>query len=282
MTEAAGTPSQDWSAERYARNARFVAELGEPVVDWLDPKPGERVLDVGCGDGALTASIVARGAEVVGADNSPNLVSAARARGIDARVIDAYALPFRAEFDAAFSNAALHWMREPDLVLAGVQRALKPRGRFVGEMGAQGNVAAISTAILAVLRAHGIDGEARWPWYFPTPAEFAERLETHGFVVQRMELIPRPTPLPTGMRGWLDTFATPFLAGVHDEQRHTMLEEVTSLLAPSLPRQGGVVDGGLRAPAIRRAARALTPGDGALGDLSVCQRRHNFVASARR
>jgi len=239
MSEPGESPSQEWSAERYARNARFVAELGEPVVDWLNPKPNERVLDVGCGDGALTASIVARGAEVVGADSSPDLVSAARARGIDARVIDAYALPFRTEFDAAFSNAALHWMREPDLVIAGVQRALKPRGRFVGEMGAHGNVAAISTAILAVLRAHGIDGEARWPWYFPTPAEFAERLETHRFVVQRIQLIPRPTPLPTGMRGWLETFANPFLAGVHDEQRSTMLEEVTSLLAPSLRGRAG-------------------------------------------
>jgi SAM-dependent methyltransferase len=170
---------QEWSAERYARNARFVADLGEPVVELLD----------------------------------------------------AYQLPFLAEFDAAFSNAALHWMREPDLVLAGVRRALRPRGRFVGEMGAQGNVAAISTAILAVLRSHGIDGAARWPWYFPTPAEYAERLETHGFVVYRLELIPRPTPLPTGMRGWLDTFA--------DEERADILEEVAALLAPSLRGRAG-------------------------------------------
>jgi hypothetical protein len=130
-------------------------------------------------------------------------------------------------------------MREPDLALANIAQALKPRGRFVGEMGAQGNVAAISTAILAVLRAHGIDGEARWPWYFPAPAEYAERLETHGFVVLRMELIPRPTPLPTGMRGWLDTFANPFLAGVSDEERGDILEEVTSLLAPSLRGRAG-------------------------------------------
>jgi trans-aconitate methyltransferase len=239
MNEQPNSPAQNWSAEGYARNARFVAELGEPVVDWLDPKPGERVLDVGCGDGALTASIVARGADVVGVDSAPSLVEAARARGIDARVMDVYALPFREEFDAAFSNAALHWMREPDLALANIARALKPRGRFAGEMGAQGNVAAISTAILAVLRAHGIDGEARWPWYFPTPAEYAERLETHGFVVLRMELIPRPTPLPTGMRGWLDTFAIPFLAGVNDEERADILEEVTSLLAPSLRGRAG-------------------------------------------
>jgi trans-aconitate methyltransferase len=239
MIEQPDSSAQGWSAESYARNARFVAELGEPIVDWLDPKPGERVLDVGCGDGALTASIVARGADVVGVDSSAALVEAARARGIDARTMDVYALPFREEFDAAFSNAALHWMREPDLALANIARALKARGRFAGEMGAQGNVAAISTAILAVLRMHGIDGEARWPWYFPTPAEYAERLETRGFVVLRMELIPRPTPLPTGMRGWLDTFANPFLAGVSDEERADILEEVTSLLAPSLRGRAG-------------------------------------------
>src|SRR6185312_15863910 len=167
MSEQPGSSAQEWSAESYARNARFVADLGEPVVDWLDAKPAERVLDVGCGDGALTASIVARGADVVGVDSSPALVEAARARGIDAHVMDVYALPFNQEFDAAFSNAALHWMRETDLVISNIARALKPQGRFVGEMGAHGNVAAITTAILAVLRAHGIDGEARWPWYFP-------------------------------------------------------------------------------------------------------------------
>ncbi|MEO7039505.1 MAG: methyltransferase domain-containing protein [Gemmatimonadaceae bacterium] len=241
MTESAdgASSAQEWSAEGYARNARFVAELGEPVVDWLDPKPGERVLDVGCGDGALTASIITRGADVVGIDASPSLIDAAKARGIGAQLIDAYALPFHEEFDAAFSNAALHWMREPDRVLAGIQRALVPRGRLVGEMGAHGNVAAICTAILAVLCAHGIDGEARWPWYFPSPAEYAERLQSQGFVVTRMELIPRPTPLPTGMRGWLDTFANPFLDGVVAAQREAMLEEMTSLLAPSLRARDG-------------------------------------------
>jgi trans-aconitate methyltransferase len=239
MSEHSESPSQEWSAESYARNARFVAELGEPVVEWLDAKPGECVLDLGCGDGALTASIVARGADVVGVDSSRALIEAAHARGIDARVMDVYALPFREEFDAAFSNAALHWMLETDLALENVARALKQRGRFVGEMGAHGNVAAISTAILAVLRAHGIDGESRWPWYFPTPAEYAERLEAHRFVVLRMALIPRPTPLPTGMRGWLETFANPFLAGVSEEERGDILEEVTALLAPSLRGRTG-------------------------------------------
>ena len=176
---------------------------------------------------------------MIGVDSSASLVEAARNRGVDARLLDASALAFDREFDAAFSNAALHWMREPDLVLAGVRRALRPRGRFAGEMGAQGNLAAISTAILAVLREHGIDGHARWPWYFPTPAEYAERLEANGFIVGRLELIPRPTPLPTGMRGWLDTFANPFLADVSRDERQIILDEVTALLAPSLRGRAG-------------------------------------------
>jgi trans-aconitate methyltransferase len=239
MAERIGGAAQEWSADGYARNARFVAELGEPVVDLLALQPGERVLDVGCGDGALTASLIARGAIVVGVDSSPQLVEAARRRGIDARVMDAERLPFTAEFDAAFSNAALHWMRDPDAVLDGVRRALRPDGRFAGELGGHGNIAAIGTAILAVLRARGIDGEARWPWYFPTPAEYVERLEAHGFVVTYIELIPRPTLLPTGMRGWLETFANPFVGGMSAAERHETLDEVMTLLARSLRDRAG-------------------------------------------
>src|SRR3954451_4629163 len=123
------TPSQEWNSSRYDKNARFVSDLGEPLVDLLNPQPGERILDVACGDGALTEKIIARGAEVVGVDGSPDMVAAARKRGIDGRLADAYALNFTSEFDAVFSNAALHWMkRDPDAIIQGVRRALKPNG----------------------------------------------------------------------------------------------------------------------------------------------------------
>src|SRR6185312_9845105 len=129
-------PSQQWSSSRYEKNARFVSDLGEPVLELLNPQPGERILDLACGDGALTEKIIARGAEVVGVDGSADMVAAARKRAIDARVVDAYHLAFAPEFDAVFSNAALHWMkRDPDAVIQGVRRALKPKGRFVAEMG---------------------------------------------------------------------------------------------------------------------------------------------------
>jgi len=231
---------QSWSADRYARNARFVADLGAPVLDLLAPRPGERVLDLGCGDGALTERIAAAGAEIVGCDASPELLAAAAARGLAVRHADGHALPFEAEFDAVFSNAALHWMsRDPSAVVAGVRRTLLPGGRFVGEFGGHGNVAAVVTALIAVLDRHGVDGTAAMPWYFPTADEYRALLEAHGFTVDSIALLPRPTPLPTGIAGWLATFGAPFVRGLPEGERDAVLAEVERLLAPSLRDGGG-------------------------------------------
>lgn len=234
MTINAG--SQEWSALRYAEDARFVSDLGEPLLALLNLQAGERILDLGCGDGVLTKKIVSAGATVIGVDGSADMIAAARRNGIDARVVDAHKLDFSAEFDAVFSNAALHWMkRDPDAVIAGVHRALKPEGRFVAEMGGQGNVAAICVALFATLEKYGVNaGPPANPWYFPSENEYRTKLEQHGFRVERMELIPRPTPLQTGMRAWLDTFAIPFTKAVPDEQRSAFLDEVTERLRPVL------------------------------------------------
>ena len=231
--------AQSWSAEGYARNARFVADLGQPVLELLAPRPGERILDLGCGDGALTAKLVAAGADVVGADASAELVAAARALGLDARIADGQALAFDAEFDAVFSNAALHWMRQPDAVIAGVRRALKPGGRFVGEFGGHGNVAAIVTALVAALNARGLDGAARMPWFFPTPAEYAAKLEAQGFrgrqhrpgaaadaAAHRHARLARHLRQPAARRR-------------RGAARAAILDEVEALLAPSLRDQSG-------------------------------------------
>jgi trans-aconitate methyltransferase len=148
---------QTWDASCYAEHAHFVPALGQPVVDLLDPKPGEQVLDLGCGDGVLSEKIAGLGASVTGVDSSPQMVEAAKRRGINAHLMDAYKLTFDGEFDGVFSNAALHWMSKlPDAVIAGVGRALKPRGRFAGEMGGHGNVAAITVALIAVLQLRGV------------------------------------------------------------------------------------------------------------------------------
>ena len=231
---------QAWTADSYARNARFVADLGAPVLALLAPRAGERILDLGCGDGALTAQIAAAGARVVGCDASPDLLAAARARGLDARHADGHALPFEAEFDAVFSNAALHWMsRDPAAVVAGVRRALRPGGRFVGEFGGHGNVAAVVTALLAALAARGVDGAPAFPWYFPTAGEYRTLLETEGFTVESIALVPRPTPLPTGLKGWLETFAQPFTRQLPEEERAPALAQTERLLAPSLRDAAG-------------------------------------------
>ena len=192
---------QAWSSVTYAENGRFVADLGTPVVEWLNPQAGERILDLGCGDGALTLKLKALGCEVVGVDSSPELVHVAQALGLDARLMDGQNLQFKAEFDAVFTNAALHWMKQPDAVIQGVGQALKPRGRFVGEFGGQGNVSAIETTLHTVLKQRGIDAEPLNPWYFPTVEDYQSRLEANGFSVNDIKLIPRPTPLPTDLRG---------------------------------------------------------------------------------
>lgn len=229
-------PAQEWNSSRYAENARFVSDLGQPVLDLLSPQPGERILDLGCGDGALTEKIVAAGAEGVGVDASADMIAAAKQRGLNVRVADAFSLDFISEFDAVFSNAALHWMKhDPDAVLRGVQRALKPGGRLVAEMGGFGNVAAITVALCATLDTYGVtDPAALVPWYFPTPDQYRERLENAGLQVDYIELIARPTALPTGMRGWLETFAIPFTKTLAEENRSAFLDDVTEKLRPVL------------------------------------------------
>jgi trans-aconitate methyltransferase len=230
---------QTWDPERYARNARFVSDLGAPVVELLAPRPGERILDVGCGDGVLTERLAALGCEVIGVDGSAAQVAAARARGVDARVVDGQALDFAAEFDAVFSNAALHWMKRADAVIDGVWRALRPGGRFVAEFGGHGCVRTIETALLAALERRGLDARNASPWYFPTDAEYRGRLERRGFRVDWIALIPRPTPLPGDVTGWLETFAESFTALVPVAERPAFVAEVREVLRPALADAAG-------------------------------------------
>jgi SAM-dependent methyltransferase len=230
----AGPSSQSWSAAGYEKNARFVSDLGEEILNWLAPKPGERILDLGCGDGALTEKIAKAGADVVGIDTGPDFLRAARERGLDARQVDGHELHFEAEFDAIFSNAALHWMTEPQKVLAGIARALKPGGRFVAEFGGHGNVAAIITALRSAALAFGGDQAPAHPWFFPTAAEYAALLGKAGFECERIELVPRPTPLPTGIEGWIATFRKPFFDQFEGAAREAALVHVVELLRPSL------------------------------------------------
>ncbi len=230
---------QTWSAAGYDKNARFVSDLGGEIFSWLNPLPGERILDLGCGDGALTQRIADAGASVLGVDTSPDFLSAARERGLDVATMDGQALTFTREFDAVFSNAALHWMTAPADVLDGVARALKPGGRFVAEFGGHGNVAAIITALRSAALALKGDASLAHPWFFPTPAEYEALLDRAGFVCERIDLAPRPTPLPTGIEGWLFTFRKPFFDQFGAAEREAALRNTVELLRPSLCDKSG-------------------------------------------
>lgn len=200
---------QAWSARDYAANAGFVPAMGADVLAVLAPMANEDILDLGCGDGVLTARLMQSGANVTGLEPDPDLCSASKRAGIRVKQQDAHD-PFGANaYDAVFSNAALHWMRKPETVIANVFAALRPGGRFVAEQGGFGNVAAIVTAMNAALEAAG--HAAITPWDFPSPSLQKQRLISAGFDVTAMFLIPRPTPLPTGISGWLRTFAGPFI-----------------------------------------------------------------------
>jgi len=228
------TATQTWDPERYAKNARYVADLATPAVELLAPRPGERILDLGCGDGALTEKLVAAGCEVMAVDASAEQVAAARRRGLHARVMDGQCLAFHGEFDAVFSNWALHWMPRADDVIAGVWRALRPGGRFVGELGGHGCITTIVTGVYDALARRGIDGSRLNPWYFPTAADYAVRLAARGFQIQSIALIPRPTPLPGDIGGLMDTFFEPFMGAFTPVDRLAFVDEVRVSLRPKL------------------------------------------------
>ena len=210
-----------WDAADYARVGRFVADLGEAALDLLDPRPGERILDVGCGDGALTHKIVERGAEVVGVDNSPELVAAAEAIGVEVHRVDAADMQFDAQFHAAFSNAALHWMLDKERVARAINRALKGGGRFAGEMGGEGNLRRLREALDAELVARGYPPPLESANWYPSVEEFAGIYEAAGFREIDARLIERPTPMPDGIGEWVTTFRRGWLdrAGVPEEER---------------------------------------------------------------
>lgn len=226
--------AQTWSSEGYASNARFVSDLAMPVVELLAPKAGEHILDLGCGDGVLTKKIAELGCSVVGLDSSADFVSSARKLGLTIVQESASDMDFGPCFDAVFSNAALHWMKDADAVIARVARALLPNGRFVAEMGGHGCVKILLSALVEELDRRGYDGHAANPWYFPTVEDYGGRLAAAGFDVRYIALIPRPTRLPGDVMGWLTTFCGCFTAVLPGGQRADYLECVRERIKPQL------------------------------------------------
>jgi SAM-dependent methyltransferase len=241
-------PSSQWCPADYASNAAFVPALGAAALELLGPQPGELIVDLGCGDGVLTSRIAEAGARVIGLDASEAMVEAARARGVDAFVADAQALDLEGQssrfgqFDAAFSNAALHWMLDPDAVASGVFSILKPGGRFVGEMGGKGNIAALRAGIRDELTERGYSVPAEDPQWYPSVEEFVRLYGCAGFMQVQAHLIARPTPLPAGVATWVRTFRAGWLevAGVPEGERDSVAAAVELRLQPLLQQPNGI------------------------------------------
>ena len=232
-----------WSAPDYAKHAAFVPKLGDAVLQLLNPQAGELILDLGCGDGELTRRIAEAGARVIGLDSSGEMVEAARARGIDAFVADAEDMDLArfGQFDAVFSNAALHWMLDPDAVASGVFRALRDGGRFVGEMGGEGNLVTLRTALRAELTGRGYAMPEQDPSWYAGVEEFTRLYHTTGFSNVHAELIPRPTPLPGGAADWVRTFRAGVMdvAMVPEFEREDIAAAVEARVAPVLQQPDG-------------------------------------------
>jgi trans-aconitate methyltransferase len=228
-----------WNASLYDAKHAFVWEKAKGVVDLLAAKPGEQILDLGCGTGTLTAEIAASGAQVIGIDRSPEMIDEARKKfpALRFEVCDARSLRFSVEFDAVFSNAALHWIPEAALVVAGVSRALKSGGRFVAEFGGEGNVQHVVIALEAALTQLGISAGGANPWYYPSIAEYATLLETHGLEVREAVLFDRPTKLEDAERGlstWISMFGESFLRRVPETKHAEFLRSVETAARPTM------------------------------------------------
>jgi trans-aconitate methyltransferase len=244
MSEPSRRGQEDWNANLYDAKHSFVWKFGADLLPLLDPKSGERILDIGCGTGHLTAQIAECGAQVVGIDRSPEMAAAARTGypNLQFEVADARNVPYRSEFDAVFSNATLHWIPESELVVQNVWTALRPGGRFVAEFGGKGNIAKMVSAFdQALAELHSEPQSGINPWYYPGVSEYSTLLENNGFEVRFMTLFDRPTPLAdgdAGMRNWITMFASDYYAKLGPESREAFLRRVEDLLRPELFRDG--------------------------------------------
>jgi len=232
MSTEAPTSTSQWDAADYARFGGFVPALGEAALDLLDPQPGEHILDVGCGDGSLTEKIVARGATVVGIDNSLSMVGAARSRGLDVRLMDAADLKFAEAFDAAFSNATLHWVLDKERAARAIWFALKWEGRFAGEFGGVGNLARLREALDNELVIRGYIPPVEAANWYPSVEEFAEIYENAGFTAIDARLIERPTKLEHGVDGWVTVFRAGWMdrAGAPQDEHPAIAAAVAAAL----------------------------------------------------
>jgi len=226
--------SSAWDAERYQGKHSYVWKFGASLLELLQPQSGERILDVGCGTGQLTAEIAKSGAHVVGLDNSEDMLRQARENYPALKFVLGDAAKFRFEepFDAVFSNAALHWVKDAAPAAESIVLALKPGGRFVAELGGKGNIASVLAALHAVF---GEDAEDRSPWFFPGIGEYARLLERYGLEVHEASLFDRPTVLEgeNGLDDWLRMFCATYFRDVAQDTANEKIRQLAEQLRPA-------------------------------------------------
>ena len=227
-----------WNAHLYDQKHDFVSKFGESLVEVLAPQENEWILDVGCGTGDLAQEIASHGVMVHGIDASQDMIQAAQQKypTIEFNTLDAADMHFAKQFDAIFSNAALHWMKHQNKVIQNIYNALKPSGRFVAEMGGHGNIASIIGAIKQSMATLNYEyNEDYFPWYFPTVAEYETILESAGFTVEMITLYERPTPLQSedGLRNWLKMFSHNILQHLTDFEKEQVYAKCEELLKPA-------------------------------------------------
>jgi trans-aconitate 2-methyltransferase len=229
----------DWNAERYEGRHGYVWQFGGDLMELLAPQTGERILDLGCGTGQLTARIAACGAQVLGLDSSVEMLGQARQNypKLSFVLADATSFRFDEQFDAVFSNAVLHWVKNSEPAVAAIAAALKPGGRFVAEFGGKGNIESILAGLDTVL---GAEAHERCPWWFPSIGEYATLLERHGFDVQQAFLFDRPTPVEgeNGMEDWIRMFCGSYFRGLDAKRAPEKILELVELLRPALYGDG--------------------------------------------
>jgi trans-aconitate 2-methyltransferase len=232
--------SPAWDAQRYQGRHSYVWQFGESLIDLLQPRAGERILDIGCGTGQLTAEIARSGAHVTGLDSSPEMIGQARRNypSIPFVLADAADFRFGEPFDAVFSNAALHWVRDHNAAVGAIARALRPGGRLVAEFGGRGNIASVLAALRDSL---GATFDQRNPWNYPSDSEFAEILARHGFEAVQSGLFDRPTPLEgeNGMEDWLQMFCGSFLDDLSPDIRREKIGQLVARLRLTQYQAGG-------------------------------------------
>lgn len=226
--------NEQWGPEEYKIGADFMSMFRGPVIELLDPKPGNKILDLGCGNGVLTKELSDMGCDVLGIDSSTEMVETTKALGVNAQVLDGEHLHLKEEFDGVISNASLDWMADQYAVVRGVWRALKPGGRFAAECGGEGCIRIIREGMKIALIKRGLDYKARNPWKFPELGTYSKILENQGFKVSYIARIDTPTPLIHGLRAWLEVFAISHTEGFSEAERDIFFKEVEDYCRPLL------------------------------------------------